>query len=417
MSHRPLHLTYCLNVHPGLEWADNLEAIRTHTLAIRDRVAPGKPFGLGLRLSRRAAETLSQSDTLAEFKAFMATNNLYAFTINGFPYGAFHGKPVKTDVYRPDWSTLERLEYTLLLAKILSRLLPAGTDGSISTVPLGYKNVLDFNVGGTVPGGDRLTAMIGNLVECAAELHAIRSSTGTEIHLGLEPEPDCLLETTDEVLRFFEDSLIPFGVPALATRLACGKPEAEAILRRHIGICFDTCHLAIQFEPLADSLTRLTRHGIRISKVQLSAALEVAPTRAARDRLSDFCDPVYLHQVKSFCIATPNAPRPGGAGGGCIFSYADLDQALASPITSSADTDLWRIHFHVPLYFERDGVLHSTSKAMDAPFWRRLATAPVSHLEIETYTFHVLPTALQAGGIETSIAKEYAWVRGQLKSS
>ena len=425
----PLHLTYCLNVHPGEEWADNLAAIRIHTLAIRDRVAPGKPFGLGLRLSRRAAETLSQPDTLADFKAFMARNSLYAFTINGFPYGAFHGKPVKTEVYLPDWSTPERLDYTLLLAHILAQLLPDGIDGSISTVPLGYR--APDAEDGVPPNGnrrgvlaDRLSFMIANLAECAAGLHKIRTATGKEIHLGLEPEPDCLLETTEGVIHFFEGTLLPHGVPLLAARLGCPHPEAEAILRRHIGVCFDTCHLAIQFEPLADSLTRLTRHGIRISKVQLSSALEVIPTRAARDRLSAFCDPVYLHQVKALTKPTPNpskegnkpniAPLLGGAGGGCIYSYPDLDAALATPCAASADTDLWRIHFHVPLYFERDDVLHSTSKAMDATFWRHVATAPVSHLEIETYTFHILPQALRADGIEASIAKEYEWVRGRL---
>lgn len=396
----PLHLTYCLNVHPGEQWADNLAAIQTHTLAIRNRIAPGKPFGLGLRLSRLAAETLQQPDTLAGFRNFMRNEGLYAFTINGFPYGAFHGKPVKTTVYHPDWSTRERLDYTLILADILAQLLPDGVDGSISTVPLGYG--LAFPRHET--RASRLETFFPvHLAECAAGLHAIRAKTGREIHLGLEPEPDCLLENTDNVIRFFEGPLLEQGLPHLASRLSCTRQEAEAILRRHIGICFDTCHLAIQFEDLADSLSRLTDHGIRISKIQLSSALEVAPTATARQRLLDFVDPIYLHQVKGInTLPAPRSPLPA--------SFPDLPVALASPLAPDALAQLWRIHFHLPLYFMGDGILNSTSGTLDARFWKIVATSPVSHLEIETYTFTVLPQALQAGGIESSIAREYDWV-------
>lgn len=408
----PQHLTYCLNVHPGEEWRENLASIRSHTLAVRDRVAPGQPFGLGLRLSQKAGEALRQPYALAEFKRFMAEQDLYTFTINGFPYGTFHGKPVKTAVYQPDWSTPERLDYTMSLAGILGQLLPEGTDGSISTVPLGYRVPLQL-------------AMMTNLAECAAGLHGIRIRTGKEVHLGLEPEPDCLLETTEGVIRFFEDWLIPQGTPHLAARLGCGQHEAEAILRRHIGVCFDACHLAIQFEPLAESLNRLTRHGIRISKLQLSAALEITPTQETRARLLEYCDPVYLHQVKSLRLSSssftgdrkaPEVPLllPGRSGSECIDSYPDLEQALSSPLTSANETGLWRIHYHIPLHFEQDGLLHSTAKTMDETFWRNLAAVPVSHLEIETYTFHVLPPNLTTGGIEASIAKEYAWVLERL---
>jgi hypothetical protein len=404
----PLHLTYCLNIHPGEEWIENLAAIQTHTLAIRNRVAPGKPFGLGLRLSRLAAETLQQPDTLAGFRNFMRNEGLYAFTINGFPYGAFHGKPVKTAVYQPDWSTRERLDYTLLLADILAQLLPDGVDGSISTVPLAYRpSPITLHASPFTSHPSRLTL---HLAECAAGLHAIRAKTGREIHLGLEPEPDCLLENTDDVIRFFEGPLLEQGLPHLASRLSCTRQEAEAILRRHIGICFDTCHLAIQFEDLADSLSRLTDHGIRISKIQLSSALEVAPTETSRQRLLDFADPIYLHQVKGINILpTPHSPLPAPRSP-FPTSFPDLSVALASSLSHEAADQLWRIHFHLPLYFEGDGILASTAKTMDARFWKTVATSPASHLEIETYTFNVLPQALQTGGIESSIAREYEWV-------
>jgi hypothetical protein len=399
----PLHLTYCLNVHPGEQWPDNLASIRNHTLAIRNRLAPGKPFGLGMRLAHQAASDLQDQANLTEFREFMTREGLYAFTINGFPYGAFHGQAVKTAVYHPDWSTCERLDYTLTLSGILAQLLPEGTDGSISTLPLGYRGVSTVDSSsGSSHADDRLAASVTNLAECTIGLHSLHNKTGKLIHLGLEPEPDCLLETTDDMIRFFEGPLLGKAIPHLVSRIACTRQEAESILRRHIGICFDTCHLAIQFENLADSLARLTDRGIRISKVQLSSALEVAPTAAARQRLIEFVDPVYLHQVKEANSSGQHSSR--------LTAFPDLPVSLATPLSKTAESELWRIHFHLPLYFEGDGILHSTAKAMDKRFWELLATAQVAHLEIETYTFHVLPPALQAGGIESSIAKEYEWV-------
>ena len=414
MHKPPHHLAYCLNVHPGETWLENLAAIQLHALSIRDQVAPGKPFGLGLRLSQQSATTLNQPDNLATFKRFMNEQNLYAFTINGFPYGAFHTKPVKTAVYKPDWSTTERLNYTISLAQILSELLPDETDGSISTLPLGYK----YTTGSDVAGSPS-RKMVSQLAECAAVLHEIHMKTGKVVHIGLEPEPDCLLETTEEVIQFFDKQLIPEASPQLVSRLSCDRNEAEAILRRHVGICFDTCHLAIQFEDLAASLTRLVRHGIRISKVQLSAALEVVPTVAARLKLHDFIDPVYLHQVKALQLNQNTEARSSDHAQSPVTldRYADLDQALAIPANQDNPAAIWRIHFHLPLYFEGQAPLHSTATALDSRFWDQLRALPVNHLEIETYTFHVLPPSMQAAGVVASTVREYEWVARRLNVS
>ena len=240
--------------------------------------------------------------------------------------------------------------------------------------------------------------MVTHLSECAMGLHAIHSATGREIHIGLEPEPDCILETTDEVIRFYTGPLLTQGVPYLVARLSCSTQEAEAILRRHIGVCFDTCHLALQFESLSDSLTRLMDHGIRLSKIQLSAALEINPTQAGRLALRPFLDPVYLHQVK---------------GNRNNISFPDLADALCSPATPLEDSNVWRVHFHLPLYHQGNTEYRSTTATMDEPFWKTVWTAPVSHWEIETYTFHVLPPALQSQGLDFSIAQEYEWVRNR----
>ncbi len=384
------HLTYCLNVHPGETLADVRTAVATHALHVRQAVCPDQPFGLGLRLSRRAMDELAEPSARESLRALLADHGLYAFTLNGFPYGTFHGKAVKTDVYRPDWSDPRRLDYTTGLADILAYLLPDGVDGSISTVPLSYKAWPQ-----TPAMRERL---FDHLAAAVAHLHRLHERTGREIHLGLEPEPDCTIESTAETVAWFEGPLAQAGVPRVAAAIGCSASQAEAILRRHLGVCVDTCHLAIQFETLAESLATLVKHGIRISKVQLSAALECEAGEAARAKLAAFCEPVYLHQVKS---RIPNAP---------LASFPDLPQALAAPAAGT-----WRIHFHVPLYFEGDGILRSTADALDAPFWRALCSAPVSHLEIETYTFHVLPASLQKDGVSNSIAREFAWVLPQLE--
>lgn len=386
----PLHLTYCLNVHPGETLADVRASIATHATDVRRTICPDRLFGLGLRLGRQAVSELAAPATLSEFRAFLADHGLYAFTLNGFPYGTFHGQAVKTDVYRPDWTDPRRLDYTRDLADCLAGLLPAGLDGSISTVPLSYKAWPQDTAA--------QSRLFDHLAALVAHLHRLRLRTGCEIHLGFEPEPDCTLESTPETVAWFEGPLDREATPRLANLLGCSRAEATALLRRHVGVCLDTCHLAIQFEDLADSLATLVQHGIRISKVQLSAALECESTAAARPRLAAFVDPVYLHQVKA---------RGPGAG---LTSFPDLPAALASDDVAA----LWRVHFHVPLYFEGDTVLRSTAAALDARFWQIVTAAPISHLEIETYTFHVLPPSLQSGGVARSIAREFEWVLPRL---
>jgi sugar phosphate isomerase/epimerase len=384
----PAHLTYCLNVHPGESWAETLSAIRTHTLPIRNLVCPALPFGLGLRLSHLAALSLEAPGQLDDFRRFLHDHRLYVFTLNGFPYGPFHGAPVKTTVYAPDWRTPERLAYTLRLARLLASLLPEGVDGSISTVPLTYRA---WHNG---PADDLLLAR--NLADTALTLHRLHRNTGREIHLGLEPEPDCLLATPDDVIRFFETALLPLGIPHLTGMSGCSRPEAEALLRRHIGICLDTCHMAVEFLSPAECLTRLLDAGIRISKIQLSAAIETNASPAALARLRDFCDPVYLHQTR--IRDATNTP---------IRRYPDLAPALAAEHPN--DHTLWRTHFHVPLHTPETATLRSTAGLLDRSFWRTALQSAVSHYEIESYTFSVLPIPLQAEGIGQSVAKEFAW--------
>lgn len=381
-ANRSQHLTYCLNVHPGERWEDNFAAIRTHALAVRERVAPGQPFGLGLRLGCAAAHSLAEPAQLKAFQAFLREHDLYVFTINGFPYGEFHDTAVKKRVYAPDWRSDDRLSYTVLLADILAALLPEGVTGSISTVPASYRT--------WVEGQDDIDAIVSNLAACASRLVRIEEHTGRRVSLALEPEPDCLFDTTSQTVAFFTSVLADHEV----------MKRLDFDWRRYLGVCLDTCHLAVVFDDPAAGLRELERHGILVSKVQISTALRASTGGETASRLAAFADGTYLHQVR-MCSADGTQHR-----------FPDLTEEALSAVAKDEHGEV-RVHVHVPLYFEESGSLRSTGG--DLPrFFEGLLASPVDHLEIETYTFNVLPAPLAAMPIDESVAREYRWVLERL---
>lgn len=398
MRIRNTHLTYCLNVHPGESWEQNLAAIGSDAMEVRRQVAPGQPFGLGLRLSDAASRELVADDELERFKDFLAAGDLYAFTINGFPFGAFHGQAVKDNVYRPDWSDAARADYTIRLLDILAELLPPGVEGSISTVPLSYKHWPRS------PGA--LAAMCENLARCAAHAADILERTGRLIVVAPEPEPDCLLETLDETLAFFDGPLMKLGSAGLG-RQGIGASAAQAMLRRHVGVCTDTAHQAVQFEQPAASIRRLVDAGVTIGKIQLSAALEADATRESLAAVARFDEPTYLHQTNV------------RLGDGRLLRYPDLRAALVDDAARQSGAT-WRVHFHVPLFAGQLGPLRSTNYLLDDDLAALLAqTGPdgqaiCSNVEIETYTFGVLPPDLRPERLTDGIAREFQWTRRQL---
>lgn len=387
----PLHLTYCLNIHPGESWAENLEAIREKTVRVRQFVGPGNWFGVGLRLSAEAAAELVADRALREEAlTVFGEHHLYPFSVNAFPYGRFHAGKVKEKVYAPDWRTEERRNYTFDVADVLAGWLPEGVDGSISTVPGSFK--------GWIREDADTAAMVKNLGATAAYLAALREDTGREIHLGLEPEPSCYIETTAETVSFFKDALLTAGVAEVKRIRQCDGDAAEELMRRHVGVCFDTCHVALQFEDPLDSLRTYVREGIRVSKVQLSAALTTGGAPGDWEALRPFAEGVYLHQVKA------------RLADGQIRSWIDLPGALADD-EGRAGLEEVRVHFHVPLFFKGNGPLASTVSTLTPDFFRELRSGATSHVEIETYTFDVLPPEIHPGDVVKSIAREYAWVQ------
>jgi sugar phosphate isomerase/epimerase len=396
-----VHLGYCSNIHPGESWPEVRANLGRHLPAVRRHLNIDGRFGIGLRLSAHAAEQLAQAPALREFKAFLADGGLYVFTLNGFPYGTFHGQRVKEQVYLPDWREPERLRYTNQLAELMAALMdgaPEIDEGSVSTVPGAYKAAL---------GDERdVPRMVDHLLRHVAHLVDLRARTGRVVTLALEPEPDCFLETVDEVVAFFDRQLrAPAALQALGTHSGLGRDAAEQALHDHLGICLDLCHAAVEFEDAAACLQRLRDARIRVTKMQISAGLRLPVLDVpALQALRGFDDPVYLHQVV----------ERGPQG---LRRFADLPHALASlgdaPAAAAAARE-WRVHFHVPIFMERIAPFASTQGFIREMLALHRARPVSKHLEVETYTWDVLPEPLRAGGVDAAVARELAWVRGEL---
>ncbi|MFQ5995608.1 MAG: metabolite traffic protein EboE [Acidiferrobacterales bacterium] len=392
------HLTYCTNIHPGETWAEVRENLGRYLPAIKQRVAPAQDFGVGLRLSGTAAQALAEPAALDELRDFLTANGLYVFTINGFPYGSFHRTRVKEDVYLPDWQDQERLHYTNRLADLLASLLPddRGIAGSISTVPGAFKPRAR-----SPEAVERIASLILQHVTHLVRLH---EQSGHTIALALEPEPCCVLETIEETIGFFKTHLYSrAAVHHLAQKSGLHRDLAEAALRRHLGVCLDLCHAAVEFEDAATIIAQLDHAGVRIAKLQVSAGLRIANvTPQAIRSLAPFDDEVYLHQVVE---QTDNGLR----------RYVDLPEAIHQSDSGLARE--WRVHFHVPIFLETLGGFASTQ-----PFVREILAQhrshPVSsHLEVETYTWDVLPARYRNEAVDLAIARELDWVKAQLEAS
>ncbi len=372
------HLTYCTNIHPGNGWSEVFANLQRYVPALKDALinqrstgfAPHKAFGIGLRLSGRESSELLQGDHLQQFQYFLQEHGLYVFTLNGFPYGPFHQQPVKALVHAPDWRDEERVAYTLRLIEILAFLLPDGIDGSISTSPLSYKAWVNMQDTATWRGFTR------NIVRIAEVLVRVKHEHGKFIHLAIEPEPDGLLENSEEVVRFYTNWLLEEGAHMLSNSLSISRDEARSHLLEHIRICFDTCHVAVAYEKVAFPDEEVARADIAFA-------------------LEPFAESTYLHQVVQ------------RNHDGSLRHYSDLIEAL--PYIQDQQIAQWRIHFHVPIFIDHFPRFQSTQDTivdtLDLLAQRRFC----HHLEIETYTWSVLPDDLKKDLVD-SIAREYEWV-------
>ena len=398
-----LHLTYCTNIHPGETWAEVEQNLKQYILPLKTRLSSDKPFGIGLRLADTAATELLEGDNLYQFKTWLQTHDLYVFTLNGFPYGGFHHRVVKDKVYAPDWCSNERLNYSLKLIEILTVLLPEGIDGGISTLPISYKP--------WHKNRDRRQKILHqgslNLARAIAKMVQMNQKTGKVLHIDLEPEPDGMLENTAEVIDFFQDWLLPIAGSWLQQELSVSRAVAEFWVREHIRVCYDTCHFAVEYEEPEDIIRRFNDAEIKIGKIQLSSAIKIdIPPQTERRRLIleqllPFAESTYLHQV----IAR-DRDKPSETASLNLKHYPDLSLALPNFLTTEARE--WRTHFHVPIFVSKYHLFESTQEHIEK-LLQLLPNVATHHLEIETYTWEVLPSEMKLD-ILTSIEREYQWV-------
>jgi sugar phosphate isomerase/epimerase len=367
-------LSYCTNVHPAEDLAGVLAQLDRYAEPVR-RLVGVDVLGLGMWLPATLAGELAADPALRRrLRAELDARGLEVYTLNAFPYGGFHDDVVKHSVYRPEWTDSRRLQYTVDCATVLADLLPdSATYGSISTLPLAWRTPW------TTADHDVATAALTSLTGVLAGM----ARHGRPIRLAVEPEPGCVLDTVTDAVRWLAPRVDP----------------------RYVGLCLDTCHLAVSFADPAETVAEIHRAGLDVVKVQASAALQVdqPDSAAARLALADFTEPRYLHQVRERTAS------------GTVLAADDLPEALAE----LPARDAWRVHFHVPLHARPAAPLSATTDVLRTAIAALQSTVDgaLPHVEVETYTWSVLPETSGNGGdtaLIRGIAAELRWAMGNL---
>jgi sugar phosphate isomerase/epimerase len=389
------HLTYSTLVHPGDTWSEMWDSLNRYVPQVKARVSPHHSFGVSLRLSASSAQTLTGDPGERErLKEFLHQHDMYLYTVNAFPYGPFKNTIVKKQVYEPDWRSDERAVYTMQVADILAEVGGAHVNPSIQSPPLGFKP--------RVTGPDVVNAYTRQVIRVVAHLVQLKQRTGRTVTLALEPEPYCFLETTEEALDYFGNHLYAAeAVRMLQTQTGLSKSQAEAALRTHLGMVYDICHQAVEYENIGASLKALADAGIPVFKLQEAAALCMPEvTQKTIDALRPFADTVYLTQT---------VERRDGK----ITRYLNLEDAFAAWDKDPGPRE-WRTHVHVPVFLDDLGAFKTTRFAIEdaLKFHKKNKLSP--QLEIETYTWDVLPAHLKTGDIVDYVQRELDWVKGQL---
>jgi hypothetical protein len=390
------HLSYSTLVHPGDDWPAMRDSLGTHLPAVKRRVCPDAPFGVSLRLSGSSAAALTAAPAdRAELVEFLTAEDLYVYTVNAFPHGSFKGGPVMERVYEPDWATDQRVAYTNQVADILAEIAGPGIEPTIQTVPLAYRP--------NVSGPGYVDTLTENVLRVVAHLVGVERRTGRRVKLALEPEPFCHLETIAETVAYFQEHLYPRAAAERLGELA-DLPLAEAFgaLRRHLGIVLDLGHQSVEFDDIPASLDLLADAGVPIFKLQEAAALWVPEvTDESVAELERFTDTIYLSQTTEL--------RDGR-----LTRHLNLGDAIAAWRADPGGKREWRTHFHVPVFLDEIGPFRTTRFAIEQALAAHVARPQSTHLEIETYTWDVLPAHLKTGDIDDYVVRELEWVLDRL---
>jgi hypothetical protein len=390
------HLGYSTLVHSGDTWEDMRASLETYAPEVKERVSPTEPYAVSLRLSGASARTLAGDPAeRSRLRTWLDRHDMYVFTVNAFPYGPFKGRRVMEDVYEPDWSTEERVAYTNQVADVLADITPPSMSPSIQTAPLAFR--------ANVRNEDDVRRITRNVMRTVAHLAELERRTGRRVKLALEPEPFCLLETTAETLDYFRERVwSPEGIRTLCSLTGLPASEAPGLVRRHLGIVFDIGHQSVEFEDIAASLRSLRDAGVPIFKLQAAAALRVPEvTEEAVSALEAFTDTIYLSQTTE-------------SRDGRLTKMLNLGDAIAAWRKDPDGKREWRTHFHVPIFLDDLGGFGTTRSGIEDALALHAEVPLSDHLEIETYTWDVLPAHLKTGDITDYVVREWTWLQERL---
>lgn len=387
------HLTYCLNVYPARSVEDIKDNVFIKAAAVKraleSRGCVDTPFGIGLWIPAFLIDGFREASFLNAFKQRLTDQGMYVFTLNGFPFGRFHAERVKENVYKPDWSTDKRMQYTIALADVLAQLLPENVTGSISTLPVTFKPWADPAL---------IEEAVSRLMDSVVHLSCIQEQKGRHIGLALEPEPGCFLEHTNDTTRFFEQEIFTKGSAYLEKQHNIQADTARQIITSHLGICLDTTHAGVMFEDPCRVIEILVSHDITVFKLHLGAAVTLDTARQPpRKALAAFNDDVYLHQTSVL-----------QESGKTLF-FMDLPEALRMEPDGN-----WRVHYHVPLSSALQGAIETTSSLVNDELFQAALKAGVKHYEVEIYTLNILPGF--SGSIEKIMTRELEWVLSRISA-
>lgn len=389
------HLTYSTLVHPGDTWVEIKHSLQNFVPEVKVRFSPDKPFGVSLRLSNSSVQTLMREPAERIWlKDFLNENNLYLFTVNAFPYGPFKNVVVKENVYEPDWTTEERTQYTINIARILAEVTRDVDEPTIQTAPLAFRpKVID----------ESYEAKFNeNIYKVIAYLMNLEKTTGRRIKLAVEPEPFCFLETIPETVEWFQNKIYTIDAAVRISEFS-GEPISEVFsaVRRYLGVVLDICHQSVQFEDIEADIKLLSHSGIPIFKLQEAAALRV-----------DNVTPEIIMELKKY-TGTIYLSQTTELRNGIITRYLNLEDAISAWEIDPGPRE-WRTHFHVPVFLENLGPFKTTRSGIDDALRVHAKTPLSTHLEIETYTWDVLPSHLKTGNITDYLVRELEYVRDEL---
>jgi hypothetical protein len=387
------HVAYSTLVHPGDTWEEMRQSLETFAPQVKERVSPDDAYAVSLRISGASAQTLTNDpEERRRLRRWLDEHDMYVYTVNAFPFGPFKGRTVMEDVYEPDWSSEERVTYTCRVADILAEIAPDTVAPSIQTAPLAFRP--------KVKTESDIVHLTENLLRVVAHLVDLEERTGRRVKLALEPEPYCYLETTAETITYFQERVWSReGLTTFARLSGLPVSEATGALRRHLGIVFDICHQSVEFEDIAASLHALVDAGVPIYKLQAAAALWVPHvTQETVDALETFTDTIYLSQTTE-------------SRGGELTRMLNLSDAIDAWRKAPGGEREWRTHFHVPVFLDDLGAFQTTRPGIEAALKVHAELNLSDHIEIETYTWDVLPAHLKSGDIVDYVSRELEWLR------